>query len=63
MIQIGILLMCVFLIYKGKELELIAAASLHEDREKLKRSASRWSGGALVVALIFAFWAIVQGAV
>jgi len=61
MLQIGLFMMCVYLIYKGKELVFIAAASPHEDRDEQVKSAKMWSRCSRILAVIFIIWTIAQG--
>ncbi|WIA57639.1 hypothetical protein N6H05_07530 [Sphingobium sp. WTD-1] len=61
MIQIVLWMLCVYLIFKGKELVFIAAASSHESREHNIESAKRWARAAYVAAGIFFILSIAQG--
>ena len=61
MMQIVIWMLCVYLLLKGKELQLIAAASDNEHREHNLASARVWSALAYVSALIFFVLSVMQG--
>jgi hypothetical protein len=54
-------MLCVYFVLKGKELQLIAASSTHENREANLKSAVMWSWLAYTAAIIFALLLIVQG--
>ncbi len=61
MMQIVIWMLCVYLLLKGKELQLIAAASDNDNREHNLSSARVWSALAYVSAIIFFVLSIGQG--
>ncbi|OYW87305.1 MAG: hypothetical protein B7Z20_05435 [Sphingobium sp. 32-64-5] len=62
MIQIVIWMLCFYLVVKGRELELTASASMHENRERDLRSAKRWSIACNLVAILFFIISIAQSA-
>lgn len=61
MIQIAIWLLCAYLVFKGKELQFIAASSSHESRDDNLSSARAWGRAAYVVAAIFFILSVAQG--
>ncbi|UZW54970.1 hypothetical protein NUH86_16065 [Sphingobium sp. JS3065] len=61
MIQIAIWLLCAYLVFKGKELQFIAASSTHESRDENLKSAKTWARAAYAVAVIFFILSIAQG--
>jgi hypothetical protein len=61
MIQIVIWMLCVYLVLKGKELELIASASSHENREHNMDHARRWAILAYIAAIGFFILSLMQG--
>ncbi len=61
MLQIIIWLGAVYLVFKGQELQQIAAASMHENRDENLKRARTWNGLAWVAAVIFVLLSIAQG--
>jgi hypothetical protein len=61
MMQIGIWMLCVYMVLKGKELEHIAAASTHEDRQVNLDNAQQWKAVAYIAAVLFFLISIVHG--
>jgi hypothetical protein len=61
MLQLVIWLGCVYLVFKGKEIEHIAAASSHESRDDNLAKAKVWTRMAYVAAVIFFLLSLAQG--
>ena len=62
MLQIVTFLICVYLVYKGKELKMLARLRTDELRMAAIVNADMWFGVSIVIAVLFALWAVVQGA-
>ncbi len=60
MLQIIILIMCFYLVLKGKEFQFIAASSTHENREENLESAIFWSRMCYAAAVVFVVISFVQ---
>ena len=61
MLQIIIFLLCIYLVFKGKELLLLADLQPAETRERASKSAFNWFRASVIFAIIFALWAMLQG--
>ena len=61
MIQIAIFLLCIYLIFKGKELVSLAQLRADSGKDKAIHNAKGWFTASLIIALVFALWAIMQG--
>jgi hypothetical protein len=61
MLQLVVWMLCVYMVLKGKELQLIAGSSSDEYRPGMLRSARAWSIVAYVAAGVFFLFSLVQG--
>jgi hypothetical protein len=61
MLQIIIWLGAVYLVFKGQEIQQIAAASTHENRDENLKRAKMWSAFAWVAAALFVVLSLAQG--